>query len=66
MDGERTVTELAEQGRREAEFDLAPSEPASSSPALVSARRDEKFIYYSLGKTGSRERLVAMLYQRVL
>ena len=60
MDGERTVTELAEMVGAKQSLTSHHLNRLKLS-GLVSARRDEKFIYYSLEDSFAQE-LVAMLY----
>ena len=61
MEGERTVTELAEVVGAKQSLTSHHLNRLKLS-GLVSARRDEKFIYYSLEDTIAKE-LVAILYQ---
>lgn len=61
MEGERTVTELAEVVGAKQSLTSHHLNRLKLS-GLVSARRDEKFIYYSLEDTIAKE-VVSILYQ---
>ena len=61
MNGERTVTELAEMVGAKQSLTSHHLNRLKLS-GIVSARRDEKFIYYSLGNTVARD-IVEILYR---
>ena len=61
MDGDRTVTELAEMVGAKQSLTSHHLNRLKLS-GIVSARRDEKFIYYSLGNKVARQ-IVEILYQ---